>query len=423
MIPLNQPEFAQALPVVATIQQHGHEAYFVGGCIRDTLLGMPIHDIDIATSAYPAEVQSMFPKHFDVGLEHGTVMVWHEGQTYEVTTFRSESQYQDYRRPQKVEFVKSLKEDLKRRDFTMNALAMTSDGQIVDYFGGEQDISDSCIRAVGIASERFGEDALRMMRAVRFASQLNFYVEAETKAALCEMASLLEKIAVERVLVEMNKLWTGANWQTGIKLMLDTGLYLHCPQMQSAKEILVTMSLDLTKQVQLPNSNFAWALLMFFNHHAPMAATEPAVKFNAGKFARAWKMSNADAVAIQTYLSALEYRLVNEAWTSWELYQWGKEVCFLIEQFVAEQQQNHSNFGRKFSSASPDQVMQIWQDLPIYSLKDLAINGKSIISVFAPQDKRLIGQALKLCEEKVITGEVMNDKDALIALITDAFAW
>ena len=139
-------EFEEALPILKQIRQAGFEAYFVGGCVRDTLLGLPIHDIDIATSAYPEEIKQIFSKTVDTGIEHGTVMVLDHGIGYEITTFRTESGYQDFRRPDKVEFVRSLAEDLKRRDLTINALALAPDGQIIDLFGGLEDLKAKRIK-------------------------------------------------------------------------------------------------------------------------------------------------------------------------------------------------------------------------------------------------------------------------------------
>jgi len=185
---IDRPEFQKALPVLEKIENDGYQAYFVGGCIRDAMLHLPINDVDIATSAYPEEIQKIFPKHFDVGLQHGTVMAWYKGETYEITTFRTESDYQDYRRPDRVTFVRDLKEDLLRRDFTINAMAMDKDGEVKDYFHGQEDLQKGIIRAVGDPSERFHEDALRMMRAVRFASQLDFQIEECTLKAIKDSA-------------------------------------------------------------------------------------------------------------------------------------------------------------------------------------------------------------------------------------------
>lgn len=167
-------EYKKAIPVIRKIEAAGFEAYFVGGSVRDTLLGQKIHDVDIATSAFPEEIKQLFPKTIDIGIEHGTVLVFHEEEQYEITTFRTESTYQDYRRPDSVSFVRTLEEDLKRRDFTINAFALKEDGEIIDLFDGLTDLENHVLRAVGRPFERFHEDALRMMRGLRFVSQLGF---------------------------------------------------------------------------------------------------------------------------------------------------------------------------------------------------------------------------------------------------------
>ncbi|MBW3216787.1 CCA tRNA nucleotidyltransferase, partial [Salmonella enterica subsp. enterica serovar Javiana] len=154
--------FKKASSIIETLKQQGHEAYFVGGSVRDLIIDRPIGDIDIATSALPEEVMAIFPRNVPVGLEHGTVIVVENGEPYEVTTFRTESEYEDFRRPSSVQFVRSLEEDLKRRDFTMNAIAMTEEGKMVDLFAGQEAIQQREIVTVGNAADRFQEDALRM---------------------------------------------------------------------------------------------------------------------------------------------------------------------------------------------------------------------------------------------------------------------
>lgn len=144
-----KPPFRQALGIIQRLKQHGHEAYFVGGAVRDLLLGRPIGDVDIATGALPEEVMAIFPKTIDVGSKHGTVVVVHEGKAYEVTTFRTDGDYEDYRRPESVTFVRSLEEDLKRRDFTMNAMAMDEHGTVIDPFGGQEAIEKRIIAQYG----------------------------------------------------------------------------------------------------------------------------------------------------------------------------------------------------------------------------------------------------------------------------------
>ena len=148
-------EYQKAIPVLKKLENEGYEAYFVGGSVRDILLNQPIHDVDIATSAFPEEIKQLFPKTIDIGIEHGTVLVLENDEQYEITTFRTESTYQDYRRPDHVEFVRSLAEDLKRRDFTINAFALKEDGEIIDLFDGLQDLEEQILRAVGNPHERF----------------------------------------------------------------------------------------------------------------------------------------------------------------------------------------------------------------------------------------------------------------------------
>lgn len=169
---MNSKEWQAAFEVIATLQQAGFEAYVVGGAVRDTLLGKAVNDVDVATSALPHEVKPLFATTVDVGIEHGTVLIVHPLAPVEVTTFRVDGEYTDHRRPQQVQFVRELREDLARRDFTINAMALQQDGTVIDYFNGQQDLQQQVIRAVGNAKERFAEDALRMLRAVRFTSQL-----------------------------------------------------------------------------------------------------------------------------------------------------------------------------------------------------------------------------------------------------------
>ena len=191
--------FRQGIEIIERLEENGHEAYFVGGFVRDTLMDRVIGDIDIATSATPEEIQAIFPKTVDVGAEHGTIIVVSsEEESYEVTTFRTDGNYTDNRHPDEVIFVKSLEEDLKRRDFTMNAIAMNKVGKILDPFDGEKDINRKVIRTVGKATDRFKEDALRMLRAVRFASQLSFSLEADTFLGIQKDKALLANVSIER---------------------------------------------------------------------------------------------------------------------------------------------------------------------------------------------------------------------------------
>ena len=192
--------------IISQLEQAGFEAYAVGGCVRDCLLGRNPNDWDVTTSAKPLEVKAVFGHTIDTGIQHGTVTVRLEREGFEVTTYRIDGEYEDSRHPREVIFTANLIEDLKRRDFTINAFAYNDKSGIVDAFHGMKDLSDGVIRCVGEASERFDEDALRILRAVRFSAQLGFMVAEETKAAIKILAPNLRHISAERIQAELVKL-------------------------------------------------------------------------------------------------------------------------------------------------------------------------------------------------------------------------
>lgn len=192
--------------IIETIQAAGFEAYAVGGCVRDSLLGRVPSDWDITTSAKPEQVKALFPRTIDTGIRHGTVTVMLQKEGFEVTTYRIDGKYEDSRHPKEVTFTANLTEDLKRRDFTINAMAYNETEGLVDIFDGRGDIEKKRIRCVGEAEERFREDALRMMRAVRFSAQLGYEIEEQTKEAIRELAPTLTKISAERIQTELVKL-------------------------------------------------------------------------------------------------------------------------------------------------------------------------------------------------------------------------
>ncbi|WP_072524494.1 CCA tRNA nucleotidyltransferase [Clostridium sp. Marseille-P3244] len=192
--------------IIQNLQLHGYEAYAVGGCVRDSILARRPEDWDITTSARPDEIKKLFNRTVDTGIEHGTVTVLIGKDSYEVTTYRIDGAYEDGRHPKEVRFTRSLKEDLRRRDFTINAMAYNDEVRLVDIFGGMQDLNHHLIRCVGDPKERFSEDALRILRAVRFSSQLNFPIESKTAEAVKELAPTLKNISAERIQAELVKL-------------------------------------------------------------------------------------------------------------------------------------------------------------------------------------------------------------------------
>jgi len=218
---MNLPENVKY--IIEKLEEAGFEGYAVGGCVRDTLLNRVPDDWDITTSAKPLEVKALFPKTFDTGIKHGTITVLIGREAYEVTTYRIDGEYEDSRHPKEVIFTGNLIEDLKRRDFTINAMAYNPVSGIVDEFQGMEDLDNHVIRCVGNATERFTEDALRMMRAVRFSAQLGYEIEEKTKAAIDNLAPTLKNISAERICTELVKLLTSDNpdylrkaYETGI---------------------------------------------------------------------------------------------------------------------------------------------------------------------------------------------------------------
>ena len=212
---------AGAERIIEKLKTNGHEAYIVGGCVRDALLGKAPYDYDITTSALPEEIKSIFEKTVDTGIAHGTVTVICDGVPYEVTTFRIDGEYQDSRHPVSVSFTKKVELDLARRDFTVNALCYNHESGIIDAFGGISDLENKIIRAVRDPELRFSEDALRVFRAIRFAAVLGFNIEDKTKRAIREYKTSLKNISVERIYIEWKKLLSGKWAYTVIEEYLD----------------------------------------------------------------------------------------------------------------------------------------------------------------------------------------------------------
>lgn len=220
-INIDPPE--SILNIMEVLKKSGHEAYAVGGCIRDSILGRAPKDWDIATNAKPEEVKRLFSKTVDTGLQHGTVTVLLNDEAYEVTTFRIDGDYEDGRHPSHVEFTNRIEDDLSRRDFTINAMAWNKERGIIDPFGGRADIESGMIRAVGSPDERFKEDALRMLRAVRFAARLRFDIDEATLQAMKENGKLINKVSAERIRDEINGILT-ADDPMKLTILRDTGI-------------------------------------------------------------------------------------------------------------------------------------------------------------------------------------------------------
>lgn len=391
-------QFKQALPIIDKIEEAGFEAYFVGGSVRDTLLNKPINDVDIATSAKPNEIKGIFPKTIDVGIEHGTVMVLWKDASYEITTFRTESTYQDFRRPDTVEFVRSLKEDLKRRDFTINALAMNRDGEIIDYFNGQKDLENKLIKAVGIPEERFFEDALRMMRGVRFVSQLNFNMDSETEAAIQKNHPLLKKIAIERIQVEFVKLLLGSGRKQGLGLFIRTNLFYYCPGLKGSKKELEAFA---KLECVIENRIVAWTLLI---HHLKKTSDD------VEPFLRAWKCSKKEINQVKLAMIALEHRLKDD-FNRQVLYQVGLQIALDVETVM-----DCLGYPINFES-----VQMMYQELPIYSKHDLEVDGDDLQVVLNRKPGKWLGNLITEIETTILSGELANEKSVIVEWISNHY--
>ena len=385
-------EFIDARKVLQVIEQNGFEAYFVGGSVRDTLLNLPIHDVDMATSAYPAEIKKFFKRTIDTGIEHGTVTVMFDHKGFEITTFRTESGYQDFRRPDKVTFIRSLKEDLKRRDFTINAFAMKENGEVIDLFNGMKDLQHHLIRAVGDANQRFNEDALRMMRAVRFGSQLNFKIEEKTFAAIKANCQLLKKIAIERINVEFIKMMLGISPSRGLQEILGTDLFEYVPFFnQYLSELKHLANLDLSNH--LTNEIQVWSLLAF-----ELNLKQSQIR----KMMKLWKCSNKMTEKVLQVVKGIKM-LQNKQIVSLFIYQIGLNNLLNANHVMEIYGLNQGE----------EELENAFNSLPIKQKAELNVNGGSLIKAgFKPGPQ--LGKVLNDLELMVINGEVENDQITLI---------
>lgn len=389
--------FQKAVPILKKIEEHGFEAYFVGGCVRDMLLHRNISDVDIATSATPIEIKQIFNRTIDVGIEHGTVIVLYGQNTYEVTTFRTESTYQDFRRPDKVEFIRSLEEDLKRRDFTINALAMDRHGKIYDFHNGVEHLEKKVIQAVGDANERFFEDALRMMRAIRFSGQLGFSISNDTEKGILVNRKLLENIAVERIVIELEKLFSATYRNQGLNSLLRTKLFEYLPFIQAHH---IQFFLNHNKIYHQSNMNYA--LLLY-------SASTPAI--DSKKILKSFKLSNQLLKEVEMLLRILEYR---------KSFEWTNNFLFDIPEYLAklgETLAKDLNIIHKLSDVSI-----LYENLPIKSIQELALNGKDIIQLLHQEHGgAYLGEIIEDLRLKVLNNVLVNDKNELIEYVVSTY--
>ncbi|MCF6515025.1 CCA tRNA nucleotidyltransferase [Lactobacillus sp. S2-2] len=393
-------EFIQAIPILEKIEDNNYEAYFVGGSVRDTILNLPIHDVDIASSAYPEEIKAIFNKTVDTGIQHGTVMVLDHGSGYEITTFRTESGYQDYRRPDHVEFVRSLKDDIKRRDFTINALAMDKNGEIIDFYEGIDDLKNQLIKAVGDANQRFNEDALRMMRAIRFSSKLDFSIESKTFAAINEHSELLQKIAVERINVEFIKMMLGLKPSKGILNLIDSNLIKFTPFFNSYINKLKKLSSEKIDDNIIQSEIQVWSLLSYYLNLDNK---------EEHKMLKSYKCSNKMINDVVLSTNVVRKIILNSL-SNQDVYNAGLDLTLQANQITKIFNEN----------LSENYIKTLYDDLQIKQKSDLKIDGKDLIYLgIHPGPK--IGSLISDIELKVINNELTNTFDDLINYVKNNF--
>lgn len=426
--------------VLQALEGAGYRAYAVGGCVRDLLCGVEPDDYDITTSARPEEVMALFAGHcIPTGLQHGTVTVRQNHRSFEVTTFRADGVYTDNRHPSEVFFSQSLEEDLQRRDFTINAMAMDLRGEVTDLYGGREDLQRGIIRCVGDADTRFAEDALRIMRALRFASRLGFTIEENTARSIRKNRNLLQNIAVERILVEMNKLLTGA----GVgQILLDYPdvLQVFFPEIapcvgfeQHSRYHCYTVWEHIVHAVESVAAEpiLRWTMLLhdiakplcfftdeqgeghFYGH--PQRSAEMAAEIT-----RRLKFDKRSARRIILLVEwhdrpiAPTHRGVRRV-----LNAIGEEALRqLLQVKRADNMAQHENYRYRYL-AEIGQITAVMEELlaqeVCFSLKQLAVNGRDLMALGLQGSE--IGAALDELLQKVMDGELPNEKEALLAAL------
>lgn len=393
------PDFV--FKALALLEAAGHQAWLVGGCVRDACLGMQPKDFDLTTSALPAQMKEAFAgyKTLDTGLRHGTLTLVLEGHPLEITTYRSDGRYSDRRHPDEVQFVTSLKEDLARRDFTANAMAWHPEKGLFDPFSGQEDCNQGLLRAVGQPALRFSEDALRILRGLRFACQLGFRLEEATRQAMLAAAPGLAAISPERIATELNKALRGRHANQALARYTDL-LCLALPEL-SANEADLSLSLAVFSQLanDLP---LLWAAL--YQGLGPQQADVLAKRLAWLKQPRALQE---EAVLL---LSLLDEQITQDQ-LQLQLSRLGLPslMRLLCLQTAARAARGQDTLGTLALAGMAHTMAQA--GVPLH-LSDLAVDGQDLLALgFVPGPG--LGQALNQLLDLVLTGKLQNDKRAL----------
>ena len=365
--------------IIKTLNDAGYEAYFVGGMVRDYLLKGDVHDIDIATSALPDEVMNLFPQTHPVGIKFGMVLVISNGFSFEVTTFRTDGKYDDNRHPTEVKFERDLINDTKRRDFTINGMALDINFKLFDYDDGLTDLKNGIIRAIGNPYERFTEDSLRIIRAIYFVSKLGFTIEALTLKSMIELKDLLKNIKIERIYQELKKMAAGPYFNLALKLLDETKISAYLPDLERGIHYLASNDLS---------CDLDTLFVLSFKLNEEMS--------------EAWRLSTND---YNRYQMALDLALTVEDgnYNPLHVYANKKDICLLA---------NKVNCLLGFKD-SCDLIMRIDNELPIHKTCDLKFKGQDIMMMTKKEPSEWLGDLVDDIKYKVIMGELPNDYKAI----------
>lgn len=386
--------FEQAKPILEHIQENGFEAYYVGGSVRDYVMKRDIHDIDITTSATPDEIESIFSHTIPVGKEHGTINVVYNHENYEVTTFRAEDDYLDHRRPSGVTFVRDLYEDLQRRDFTMNAIAMDTEYQLYDYFGGQQDINNRIIRTVGLPEERFQEDALRMIRCLRFQSQLSFEIANDTFEAMRLQMADIKFLSIERIVIELTKLIRGINVAQSFKHLKRLNAFNYMPYFEHLEMNKININEPITLELFI-------AIV--------------SVKFDKHTSVKPLKLSNRQLRDIQQYKQIIMTLPNIETKEQFKMFVYDYDIT-LIENVLSASEVLMENDIQGFQPliVNHQTINEINHQLPMNNRKEMNVNGGVIMSHLNKKSGPWLKDVLRQIEIAIVTDKVNNKETEIL---------
>lgn len=404
---INMP--SEAKTIIDILEHDGYEAYIVGGCVRDSLMGKVPHDWDICTSALPEQVMESFKtcEIIPTGLKHGTVTIIINGKPYEVTTYRIDGEYKDNRRPESVEFVSDLRKDLERRDFTINAMAYNPIKGLVDLFGGQEDIKNKVIRCVGDADSRFKEDALRIMRAIRFAVRFGFNIESETEKGLHNNIDLLKNISIERITSEFTQILECPYYSSRDKERLFTA----CLCVEKVLGQSIFSKTDVSRLLFTTNSSLSLRLAVLFN--CDMTKVEnllTAMRFPNNVVDRAIEIRKIGLRLVST----LEFSDISYTHCG-RLQRHEVKYCSAIEPVIFAEIIDPCDYAI-FRALKNEILYSEYHNDPV-SLKDLAVNGDDLLElgITGPDIKNTLEQLLF----DVMSDNVINIKEDLINKIKE----